>query len=521
MPFFSKSLLQLRWTVPAAMLMSLAAPAGAALAQTTPIKYVVVIYQENVSFDHYFATYPQALNAATDPAGTPQWKALPNTPSINGLGPAGGTTSLLAHNPNSAQAFRLSPADAVTCDNDNAYDAEQIAADKGLQDQYPQATSAQPPTLNTTTHLPCDANLAMGYYDGNTVTAMWNYAQHYSMSDNYFGTEFGTTVMGHLNLLSGQTHVNVTGNPANDPTPVTGFVQNGTVIANVSSALEDCPSKGEATVTMTSKNVGDLLNAKNVTWGWFYGDFPTAATTKGVGCPSAYNNHYDPFQYYATTANPHHLPPSSITAIGTSADQANHQYSLNTLTAALASGNLPAVTFIKAPSTQTGHPQKSDPLSEQEFLVWTINELQASPFWKNMAIFISYDDSDGWYDHASAPIVNQSLDAAYDHQCTGPLAAGAYNDRCGYGPRLPLMVISPYAKRNYVDNNVTDQTSILRFIETNYGLDFIDGPTAPPAGQASFDRVAGSLGGLFDFVDAPNTKPLVLDPTTGVVVTSN
>jgi phospholipase C len=521
MPSFTKSLQPLRWAASALVLAGLTAPAGAALAQTTPIKYVVVIFQENVSFDHYFATYPQALNAPTDPAGTPQWKPLPNTPSVNGLGPAGSTATLLTHNPNSAQAFRLSPADAVTCDNDNAYDAEQIAANKGLQNQYPQATSAQPTATNTTTHLPCDANLAMGYYDGNTVTAIWNYAQHYAMSDNFFGTEFGTTVMGHLNLLSGQTHVNVTGNPANEPSPVTGFIQNGSVIANVSSALEDCPSKGEATVTMTSKNVGDLLNAQNVTWGWFYGDFPSTPTTKGGPCPSAYNNHYDPFQYWASTANPHHLPPSSLAAIGTSADQANHQYSLDTLTAALNSGNLPAVTFIKAPSTETGHPQKSDPLSEQEFLVWTINELQASPYWKNMAIFITYDDSDGWYDHASAPVVNQSLDPAYDHQCAGPIAPTAYNDRCGYGPRLPLLAISPYAKRNYVDSAVTDQTSVLRFIEANYGLGFIDGPTEPPAGQASFDRVAGSLNGLFDFVDAPNTKPLVLDPSTGVVLSSN
>ena len=494
--------------------------AGGALAQTaTPIKHLVVIFGENISFDHYFATYPTAANSASDPVGTPKFTAAPDTPVPNGLGPATGGTELLATNPNSAVPFRLSPADNVTCDNDNAYDAEQSAYDTGLVDKFPQFTSAQPNQTNTTTHLPCDANLAMGYYDGNTVTAIWNYAQHYAISDNFYDTEFGTTVMGHLNLVSGQTHVNVTGNSSNNPPSVTGVIQNGTVIANVSSALEDCPSSGETTVTMTSKNIGDLLNAQGVTWGWFYGDFPASTTTPGH-CPSAYNNHYDPFQYYASTANPHHLPPTSLAAVGTNADQANHQYSYATFQAALAAGNLPTVTFIKAPASQTGHPQKSSPLAEQTFLVNTINQLMQSPFWHDMAIVITYDDSDGWYDHQMPPIVNESADPSYDHQCLGPIASTAYNDRCGYGTRLPLIVISPYAKRNYIDHAVADTTSVLRFVETNWSLGFIDA-TTPSAGQASFDRSAGSFQGVFDFASPPNLKPLILNPTTGVVVTSN
>ena len=178
-----------------------------------------------------------------------------------------------------------------------------------------------------------------------------------------------------------------------------------------------------------------------------------------------YNPHYMPFEYYASTANPHHLPPSSTAAIGTSADQANHQYDLNALNAALAAGNLPAVTFIKAPQTETGHPQKSGPLLEQTFLVNTINALMQSPAWPSMAIFITYDDSDGWYDHVMPPIVNQSNDPNLDHICNvnGTLGTGAFNDRCGYGTRLPFVVISPYAKANYVDHTVTDLTSILGF----------------------------------------------------------
>ena len=267
---------------------------------------------------------------------------------------------------------------------------------------------------------------------------------------------------------------------------------------------------------MTSKNVGDLLNAKGITWGWFYADFdPISTAANGTAtCSSLYNAHYMPFQYWASTANPHHLPPSSPMLVGQQ-DQANHQYSLADLWNLVANGGtLPAVTFLKATSSQTGHPANSTPLEEQAFLVQTINFLQSLPQWSNMAILITYDDSDGWYDHVTPPIVSASTDASQDTltgsgQCGTP-AAGAYNDRCGYGPRLPLMVISPYARQNFVDSTVTDQSSILRFIEDNWQLGRI--------GDQSFDALAGPLSNLFDFTSKTPAPPVFLDPATGQVV---
>jgi phospholipase C len=134
------------------------------------------------------------------------------------------------------------------------------------------------------------------------------------------------------------------------------------------------------------------------------------------------------------------IPPSSVALIGRQGDQANHQYDLNAFWAALNAGNLPAVSFLKAPANKTGHPQTSGALLEQTFLVDTINTLQRSGYWPDMAIIITYDDSDGWYDHVMSPIVNQSSDAVEDSICgTVPLATGAFNDRCGYGERLPLL----------------------------------------------------------------------------------
>jgi phospholipase C len=455
----------------------------------TPIKYVVVIFQENNSFDHYFGTYPRALN----PEGEPPFTPLPNTPGANVL-----TQQLLTANPNSAQPFRLDRSMEVTCDNDNHYTDEQTAYDSGLLDKF-----------NTTS---CSPGLNMGYYDGNTVTALWNYAQHYAMSDNFFDSEFGTTVMGHLNLISGQTHTT-------SVTTIKNKVANGSVIANVEAGFDDCVTTANGTpVQMTGMNVGDLLNAKNVTWGWFFADFPqSTGTTPISNCPSTYNSHYAPFMYYKSTSNPHHLPPSSFSAIGTAADQANHNYAMTDFWNAANAGNLPSVSFLKATSSETGHPSNSSPLQEQYFLVTTINALQQLPQWNQMAILITYDDSDGWYDHVMPPVVSQSNDPAQD-ALLGPAGLcgtppkGAYLDRCGYGTRLPFLVISPYSKQNFVSHDVNDTTSILRFIEDNWNLGRI--------GDQSFDATAGSILDNFNFHAAPHPKPLVLDPYSGLVIPS-
>jgi phospholipase C len=489
-------------------------PAGFAQQTTTPIKYVVVIFQENNSFDHYFGTYP----VATNPQGEPAFTALPNTPSVNGLTPAVSNITAVA-------PFRLDRSQALTCDNSNAYKGEQTAYNSGLVNLFP-ATSG---TGTDPDGNPCTPDLSMGYYDGNTVTAYWNYAQYFAMSDNYFDTEFGVTVEGHMNLIAGQTHT-TTGNSGTK-------VVNGSIIANVEAGYDNCVGGSSTPIKMTSTTIGDLLNGKGITWGWFYGDYPQSANSTPIPAPSpsptsaintacnntpsgnTYNSHYDPFMYFASTSNPGHLPPSSVAAIGTSGDQANHNYALGDFINGLNNGNLPAVTFLKAPTTETGHPANSTPLEEQTFLVDTINMLQESPFWSQMAIIVTYDDSDGWYDHVMPPIVNQSNDSANDTLAGSSLRcgvpqAGAFLDRCGYGTRLPLVVISPYAKQNYVDHAVTDTTSVTRFIEDNWGLGRLGGQ--------SFDALAGSLDGLFDFTDTPRSgRELILDDSTGEVVTAH
>jgi phospholipase C len=480
----------------------------------TPIKHVVVIFQENVSFDHYFGTYPHAAN----PAGAPQFHARRGTPTVNGL-----DAQLLNHNPNAANPERLARSEALTCDQDHHYGDEQRAMNGGLMDKFVEYTNREncaPPEVSK-------SNLVMDYYDGNTVTALWNYAQHFAMSDNSYNTTFGPSTPGALNLVSGQTHGAISTDPANDTYGAVSTDANGvgTVINDPDPTFDDCSTTAHPTVSMVAgnTNIGDLLSAKGISWGFFEGGFmPTSRTADGKAvCGAKHQNvggnwmqdyipHHEPFQYYKSTSNPHHLPPTSVAEIG-HAGQANHQYDMMDFWKAVDAGNMPAVSFLKAAGYQDGHAGYSDPLDEQTFIVNTINRLQKSPEWKNTAVIIAYDDSDGWYDHVMPPIVSQSNDPVNDalaNGSCGSTAAGGYMDRCGYGPRLPLMVISPWARENYVDHSVTDQSSILRFIEDNWRTGRI--------GDDSFDAKAGTLDNMFDFGHRRGGgRRLFLSPATG------
>jgi len=491
------------------------APAGTAASVTaTPITHVVVMFQENVSFDHYFATYPNAANSD----GVP-FHAAKGTPAVNGLSP-----ELLTNNPNEDQPQRLTPSEALTCDQDHDYTPEQQAMDEGLMDQFVQDTG-----VSTCSAPEYSApGLVMDYYDGNTVTALWNYAQHFAMSDNNFDTEFGPSTPGALNLVSGQTgngtSVNAQGTPEADsgvigsqnPTTFTG-----TVYSDSDPYYDNCSDHSGPTIKMSGQNVGDLLNAANISWGWFQGGFaPSARTSSGAPvCGHAHTNiggvsvtdyvpHHNPFEYYASTANPDHLPPASLAEVGHNG-QANHEYDLNWFYKDLAAGHMPAVSFLKAPAYENGHPGYSDPIDEQHYLVKTINAIENSKFWAHTAIIITYDDSDGWYDHVMPPILNSSADPALDALngtgvCGHGTPLGGIPDRCGYGQRLPLLVLSPYARTNYVSNSLTDTTSIIKFIEDNW----LGGERT---GTSSFDNIAGSLDGMFTF-KAPDATPLILSP---------
>ena len=500
---------------------------------TTPIKHVVVIFQENVSFDHYFATYPSATNPDNEPGFHPRQGFLFPTPSVNGL-----TPTLRNNNPNSANPFRLDRTQASTCDQNHNYGAEQSAFDMGLMDKFPE-------TVGVSESAFCDASfsyghaggdLVMGYFDGNTVTALWNYAQTFAMSDNSYGTTFGPSTPGLLNLVAGNTYPATLSGATSSPKIVPGGAT-GTLTGDLDPTGDMCSSS--TTIQMGGQSVGDLLNAKGISWGSFMGGFDltvknadgstgcnrqSPATPANAGPTKDYIPHHAFFQYWPSTLNATHARPTVGPALyGTKFDTVtNHEYDIHDFFDALKAGNLPAVSFLKAPAYQDGHAGYSDPLLEQEFLVNTINAIQQSPFWDSTAIIISYDDSDGWYDHQMSPILNSSAVTSSNQSQNGdnfnavgkcgngtPLKDANGNPiqgRCGYGPRLPLLVVSPWAKINFVDSSLTDQSSILRFIEDNWSLGRIGG--------GSYDVLAGSLLNMFNF-QAPIPRKLILDPGTG------
>jgi len=509
----------------------IAIPAFAAQPKTaTPIKHLVVVFQENVSFDHYFGTYPHAKN----PSGEPRFVAVSDTPTVDGLSGA-----LLHANPNlnpanltgASNPFRLDRSQAFTNDQDHDYDAEQLAFHNGLMDLFPlnTGTAGPPPSGSGVTQT---NGLVMGYYDGNTVTAYWNYAQHFAMSDNSHGSTFGPSTPGVINLISGQTNgVIATLNGTGDE--VDGGDGSLTMIGDADPLGDVCSSSTRAQGTMGGKNIGDLLTAGGVSWGGFMGGFNLGIVNEdgSTGCnrtttskitgvtETDYIAHHSLFAYWKSTANPAHTRPKDVAEIG-HAGQANHQYDIKDFFAAAGAGNLPEVSFLKAPGYEDGHAGYSDPLDEQTFVTETINFLEALPSWPSTAVVILYDDSDGWYDHVMGPIVNQSTGPADELTGAGTCGSGATAlpgidpknthalGRCGYGPRQPLLVVSPWARQNFVDHTVTDQSSVIHFIEDNW----LGGQRV---GQGSFDSIANSISQMFDFTKYRPNGVLFLNPSTG------
>jgi phospholipase C len=602
----------------------------------TPIKHVVVIFQENVSFDHYFGTYPNAAN--TDGQ---TFHAAPGTPAVDGLTPATSSSlppnlrhagNLLTSNPNTALPQRLdsSPTglsgDAggqLTCDQDHDYSDEQQAFDNGKMDHFVQSTGTGGGT--SPGGAPCQASQVMDYYDGNTVTAMWNYAQHFSLEDNAFGTTFGPSAPGAINVTSGDTGNVDTTHTANNPSVSTSTSPDGDITPDGNGGYsltsdaqpywDDCSTRDA--VAMGGENIGDVLNQAGESWGWFEGGFrPTttfaaasaatghagqstatfipdefsgsftgknvpphasnqalcdAVTPVGValggtgqyGYKDDYIPHHEPFQFYASTANPHHLTVptdgagqdtlAGLQEIGKDTQSyvngvpqfntPNHQYDtsdFDQLVAAIGDGELPpsalpAVSFLKAPGYEDGHPGYSDPADEQAFVAREIDSLMRTPDWHSTAVIVNWDDSDGWYDHVYSGVTNPSLSPADNltNTNTNPIGTGSPTSgqcgpkpqtkaplageqgRCGFGPRIPILVISPYARVNHVDSDLADQASIINFIEYNWRLPGIPGSADQVLSKV--DRSEGvpfDLAGMFDF-RYPSARRLILSPVTG------
>jgi phospholipase C len=505
----------------------------------TPIKHLVVIFNENISFDHYFGTYPSQL----DVEGEPVVKIAKNTQTdINTLL---SNPSLLTNNPNlnaanapgNVNPFRLDRSQFDTADQGHGYTAEQSAYDNGNVDLFPKFTGSG--TTNGAGAFGTKGQV-MGYFDGATVTAMWNYAQNFAMSDTAFGDQFGPSTPGAINMFAGNTN-GFTQTVGTGSSNLLNDTQGGfTLIGDIDPSGDVCSSPTTQAMSKAA-NIGDLLNTANIPWGSFVGGFDlTVRNINGTtGCARSsispatgrtqpdYNPHHEWFQYFASTANSQHLAPSSLASVGltnvagkTTKDPANHAYDLALFEQAVGQGNFPAVSFIKQIEVQDAHPGNSNPIDEQAGLVHLINFLQQQPDWDSTAVIIAYDDSDGWYDHVLAKTTQASFSPADTLNGAGVCGVGVnepnglkglpVTGRCGPGTRQPFMVISPYAKKNYVSHVQITQASIPRFIEDNW----LKGERL---GGGAFDATTGAIDDLFNF-GKKNSVTLILDETTGTVV---
>jgi phospholipase C len=452
--------------------------------------------------------------------------------------------------------FRLDRSQANTESQNHSYTPEQLAEDNGAMDSFPLFTASGSTIAGSTAAFGSKGQV-MGYFDGNTVTALWNYAQNFAMSDNAYTGTFGPSTPGAIEVVSGQNHGVIVGGAAStsaipDGQGGTGF----TLVGDLDPTGDVCTIAANDTSTASmspaNKNIGDLLNAKGLTWGGFMGGFNLQTTNANgtTGCARStfspilnatkadYVQHHAWFQYYQSTANLAHTPPSSTAVIGATDPQDNtatpvhHQYDVNDFFTAVSAGNFPSVSFLKAPAVSDAHPGNSDPIDEQAFVTKVVNFLQKQPDWKNTAVIIAYDDSDGWYDHRFATPTTSSADstsvqtingmpvAGYDQlsgqgSCTSATAVqplgvngGVVNGRCGPGTRTPFIVISPWAKVNFVDDTLITQASIVRFIEDNW-------LSGQRIGAGSFDATAGSIMTMFNFTGAGNNPTLFLDENLG------
>jgi phospholipase C len=359
------------------LLNSFPQPAHAA-SNDSPIKHIIVIMQENHSFDNYFGTFPGAT-------GLGKYIALPTSNGSNEL----------------VRPFHISGA-SVPRDLCHAWECEHEAYDSGKMDRFAIAAGS---------------NLTMGYFDHHEIPYYWDYASRFVLLDNFYSSVMADSLPNHLYLMAGQS---------------------GGTIRRVLNA------------TFDFKSIVDTLDASKVSWKYYAGGHshlngwnPLPAFASFKANQSRLNNLAEPVQFYLD----------------------------------LATNKLADVTWIMPWKGESSEHPPYDISIGQASVVSLVNAVMLSSYWNSTAIFLTWDESGGWYDHVPPPQI----------------------DAYGYGFRVPCLIISPYARQGFVDHTQGDSTSILKFIETLYSLPSL----------AERDATANNLLDAFDFSQAPR-NPLIL-----------
>lgn len=460
------------------------------------IQHVLVIYAENRSFDNLYGLFPGANGIAN---ATPEQytqvdndgKPLPHLPPVwKGKDPYPGFPADLPNRPFRIDAPPISlPLSVPTRDLVHKYYQNQEQLDDGRLDRYVAASDA--------------GALTMGYYDGSLLP-LWKWAQEYTLADNYFTGAFGGSYLNHFWLICACTpedrdapanlRARLEGRflkrkPESPPSAMAGapvFELDGDVTPDGWSVNTTQPPYQPSRIPpaqgadprfadaskhplppQTAKTIGDTLSAKGISWAWYAGAWNLALqdgmqdpkaprkaiNTNANGAPY-FVTHHQPFNYFARFAP------------GT-ADRGTHIKDYTDLAAGIDRGDLPQVAFYKPQGSLNEHPGYADVLSGDIHIAELLAKIKASPLWPSTAIIVTYDENGGFWDHVKPPVA----------------------DRWGPGPRIPTLIISPYAKRHHVDHTQYDTTSILKFITRRFALEPLPGVRAQ----------MGDLTGAFDF----------------------
>jgi len=399
------------------------------------INHLIVIYQENWSFDSLYPTFPGANNLAqagshvqVDKNGQP-YTTLPQPADISKTPPVP-DPRFPANLP--AQPFELGqyvPPDQKIGDIPVRFYQEQLQIDGGKMDKFVAWSSA--------------AGLGLGHYDSLQLPE-GRLAQQYTMADNFFHAAFGGSFLNHFWLVCACTPT-WPGAPASKVAQLDAngnLVKDGLVTPDgyAVNTVYTVNSPHPATITSTTQllpeqtqpTIGDRLSAKGLSWAWYSGGWNDALA--GQANP-LFQFHHQPFAYFANYAD------------GTAA-RAAHLKDEQDFFRALTTHDLPSVSFVKALGADNEHPGYATLLQGQQHVADLVSAVQNSPYWADTAIIVTYDENGGFWDHVAPP-------------------AG---DRWGPGTRVPAIVISPFAKKGFVDHTQYDTTSILRTIELRWDL---------------------------------------------------
>ena len=447
------------------------------------VDHIIVLYAENRSFDNLYGAFPGANGLASASAESMaqvdrDGSVLPRLPAVwKGKAADPAFPQDLPNKPYRLDAPPVNmPLEKATRDLVHRFYQNQEQIDGGRNDRFVEAGDS--------------GALVMGHYDGSSLP-MWKWAKEYTLADNFFMGAFGGSYFNHVYLICACTPIDrdapaslravidergwLKTKPTSPKSALDGppdYVLDGDVTPDGYSVNTTQPAwqpsrvppakGGDPRYTDPAKHtlppqtlttIGDTLSAKGVTWAWYSGAWD-AALADGMQPPDA------PRKVMATRADgapyfvTHHQPFNYFKrfAPGTP-DRAEHLKDYKDLVAAIDDGSLPQVVFYKPQGTLNEHPGYADVWSGDAHLDQLLNRIKASKLWQSSVVIVTYDENGGFWDHVAPPKA----------------------DRWGPGSRIPAIIVSPFARRGYVDHTLYDTTSILKLITRRFDLEPLPG----------------------------------------------